>query len=192
MSLRAYQRVVSAHEALTERLRFLSPLKLSGVQSKEQILGRDIEADLRTFFGEDLQRENINLEVSDSFRRFKIFDRRSRIIPVFLNLANNSRYWLAHSTPPGGRILIDVQDGNVIFADDGPGVEPGDVRYLFTLYFTRRSRGGRGVGLYLCRANLAAGGHQIWYGTEAVDRLLKGANFVMRFMGGADDIRRNN
>jgi len=191
-SLRVYQRVVSAHEALTERLRFLSPLKLSGVQSKEQIAGREIEADLRTFFGEDLQRENIKLEVSESFERFKIFDRRSRIIPVFLNLANNSRFWLAHNTPPGGLILIDVRDGKVIFADDGPGVEPGDVRYLFTLYFTRRSRGGRGVGLYLCRANLAAGGHQIWYGTEATDQLLKGANFVMKFMDGANDVRRNN
>lgn len=184
---RAYKQVVSAHESLTDRLRFLSPLKLSGRQSKEQISGKDIAHDLQTFFGENLERESIDLQVSEAFEKFKIFDRRSRIIPVFLNLANNSRYWLAQNDPPGGRILIDVRDDKVIFADDGPGVEPGDVSNLFTLYFTRRSRGGRGVGLYLCRTNLAAGGHQIWYGVEKGDQLLKGANFVMKFMGGGSD-----
>lgn len=188
MSTRAYKQVVSAHESLTDRLRFLSPLKLSGNQSKERISGSEIAVDLHSFFGENLERENISIVVSDAFRKFTIFDRRSRIIPVFLNLANNSRYWLAHNTPPGGQIAIDVREGKVIFSDDGPGVEPGDMRNLFTLYFTRRSRGGRGVGLYLCRANLAAGGHKIWYGEEKEDRLLGGANFVMKFMGSPDDL----
>jgi len=39
--------------------------------------------------------------------------------------------------------------------------------------------GGRGIGLYLCRANLAAGGHKITYVKNEEEKLLSGANFVI-------------
>jgi hypothetical protein len=42
--------------------------------------------------------------------------------------------------------------------------------------------GGRGVGLYLCRMNLAAGGHTIDY-LDAKKGILPGANFVINFSG---------
>ena len=72
-------------------------------------------------------------------------------------------------------------------ADSGPGVDEDDLKHLFTLFFTRKVRGGRGVGLYLCRANLAAGGHKIEYATEDKYRLLPGANFVIDFTGAQYD-----
>jgi len=67
-------------------------------------------------------------------------------------------------------------------ADTGPGIDPDDLRFLFRLFFSKRVE-GRGVGLYLCRANLAAGGHSIEYATEPDQRILDGANFVIRFQG---------
>jgi signal transduction histidine kinase len=182
-TLPAFQSVMHAHHALTDRLRFLSPLKLSGEQSKEWITGSQIANHIEDFFGEALARENITLSTSESFAKFRVFDRRSRIFPVFINLVNNSRYWLAQKKIPGGRIAFSAKDSKVIVADDGPGVADDDVKNLFTLFFTRKARGGRGVGLYLCRTNLAAGGHQIHYGEDHKERVLPGANFVMEFLG---------
>ncbi len=63
------------------------------------------------------------------------------------------------------------------------GVDNIDVKRLFTLFFTRKIDGGRGVGLYLCQANLAAGGHQISYVRDLEERTLPGANFVIKFRG---------
>src|SRR5208337_2454686 len=99
---------------------------------------------------------------------------------VFINLVNNSIYWV-HSSDVR-KLRFDTIGDEVVVADSGPGIDPDDLRFLFRLFFSRRVE-GRGVGLYLCRANLAAGGHTIEYATEPAHRILDGANFVIRFQG---------
>ncbi|RYD45781.1 MAG: ATP-binding protein, partial [Verrucomicrobiaceae bacterium] len=74
-------------------------------------------------------------------------------------------------------------DGEVVVADNGPGIDDIDIKRLFTLFFTRKVEGGRGVGLYLCQANLAAGGHQISYVQDNDRMVLPGANFAITFRG---------
>jgi signal transduction histidine kinase len=182
-ALPAFHTVNQAHVTLTDRLRFLSPLKLSGEQAKEWITGKDIVDHLHEFFDSSLERENVALTPSDDFLKFRVYDRRSRIFPVFINLANNSRYWIAQKPVPGGSIALALKGEKVVFADDGPGVVEEDVKSLFTLFFTRKARSGRGVGLYLCRTNLAAGGHRIHYTIDKKEQVLPGANFVIEFLG---------
>ncbi|MBS0472436.1 MAG: HAMP domain-containing histidine kinase [Proteobacteria bacterium] len=109
-NLPAFRSADQAHRALTERLRFLSPLKLSGEQTKEWISGKDIADHIRDFFGEALGRENITLSVSDAFASFRVYDRPSRIYPVFINLVNNSRYWIAQKKIAAGTIALAVKD----------------------------------------------------------------------------------
>lgn len=138
---------------------------------------------LHEFFDSSLERENVALTPSDDFLKFRVYDRRSRIFPVFINLANNSRYWIAQKPVPGGSIALALKGEKVVFADDGPGVVEEDVKSLFTLFFTRKARSGRGVGLYLCRTNLAAGGHRIHYTIDKKEQVLPGANFVIEFLG---------
>lgn len=76
--------------------------------------------------------------------------------------------------------MLDYKHGEMIVADSGKGVDPDDVDHLFEIFFTRRSA-GRGVGLYLCRANLAASGHAIRYETGGPS--LSGANFCIAIQG---------
>ena len=78
-------------------------------------------------------------------------------------------------------IRLDAVAGDtVVLSDNGPGVHPDDVDSLFELFFTRRS-GGRGIGLYLARANLGASGHRVEYRTGGPG--LSGANFIIDFKG---------
>lgn len=76
-----------------------------------------------------------------------------------------------------------MNNSRVIISDSGPGVEEDDLESLFTLFFTRKLRGGRGVGLYLCRANLAASGHKISYSRAQSGSELSGAHFIIEFRG---------
>ncbi|MCP6530844.1 ATP-binding protein, partial [Klebsiella pneumoniae] len=71
------------------------------------------------------------------------------------------------------------KDGEVFISDDGPGVDNDDLENLFTLFFTRKQKGGRGVGLYLCKQNLLASGHSIRYETRDDFKILSGANFAI-------------
>ena len=115
--------------------------------------------------------------------KFRVFDQQSRLYPVFINLLNNSIYWLDVSDNEHKRIVLDVVDSEVVVSDNGPGVAPEDVDSLFSLFFTRKVHGGRGVGLYLCRANLTAGGHSIRYSPSPTGMPLSGANFLISFRG---------
>ncbi|HIE3985210.1 TPA: sensor histidine kinase [Serratia marcescens] len=80
-------------------------------------------------------------------------------------------------------VYLSVEEGKIIVSDNGPGINPVDQESLFKMFFTRKSSGGRGIGLYLCRVNLMAGGHSIEYTTERKFRRLEGANFVIDFKG---------
>lgn len=178
-----YETVLNSHRALSDKWRFLSPLKLSGEKIYRNISGTDISKYVNQFFDKFFERSDIELTITESFKNFKINELPPRLYPVFVNLINNARYWVRHTKESKKQILIDYVDGKVLIADNGPGVDEEDIAQLFTLFFTKKASGGRGVGLYLCRANLAAGGHSIRYEFEEKKKLLSGANFVIEFRG---------
>ena len=169
-------------DELIGRLRFLGPLRVSGSRLKEDITGESIGLDIEKFFGTEFLTRRIAFEISDGFNQIKIRDYRSRIVPVFLNLINNAVYWVT-KTDRRRQIRLSAIDGCAVISDSGPGIDVDDEPSLFRLFFSRRI-GGRGVGLYLCRQNLAAGGHSIDLARPG-DRahVLPGANFVIRYQG---------
>jgi len=175
-----YTQAMRAHLALADRLRFLSPLKIGGYRSREEITGAQIADYIAEFFSIIFADQRIDYVATTAFRRISIRDIPSRVFPVFVNLVNNAVYWTSQSLDR--RIRLDFQDGLVIVADSGPGVDPEDVPRLFEIFFSRR-RSGRGVGLYLSRVNLAVAGHKIRYAGEKDPRILDGANFIIDFRG---------
>ena len=175
------------YEGLTDQLRFLSPLRLAGQKIQRWITGDEISDYISEFFKLTLAKNRISFVSMDAFRKLRVFDQQSRLYPVFINLVNNSIYWLSVSDSEDRRIILDVVGSEVVVSDNGPGVDPEDLNSLFTLFFTRKLRGGRGVGLYLSRANLAAGGHKIRYEPATADMPLSGANFVIAFRGAEFD-----
>ncbi|ABX47552.1 histidine kinase [Shewanella baltica OS195] len=180
---RALESVTQAHQSLSDSWRFLSPLKLAGEKVRTQITGNDIYDYVNNFFQKRLEQNQITFEQTDAFKKISIYEQPAKIYPVFINLINNARYWVKESDEPKRQILLDVKVGQVVIADNGPGVDIDDVTELFTLFFSRKQRGGRGVGLYLCKSNLASGGHKIFYQTNEEQKVLSGANFVIDFKG---------
>ena len=178
-----FQLAYNSHKALTSQIRFLSPLKISGYQTRQTITGKNIEAHINQFYGDRFERQRINFEVTEAFRSLKISDLPSRIYPVFINLVNNAMYWV--SLVEDRKIKIDLVNDLVVIANSGPKVDEDDVQRLFDLFYTKRAN-GRGVGLYLCRENLAVAHHKIWYAEKHNDDPFifeEGANFIIKFNG---------
>ncbi|WP_316168232.1 MULTISPECIES: ATP-binding protein [unclassified Bradyrhizobium] len=180
----AYKQALRSHQALADRLRFLAPLKIGGYRSRETITGQQIADYISEFFSTTFKDQRIDFLATAAFRKIAITDIPSRIYPVFINLVNNAVYWASQSSER--KIRLDFKDGLAVVADSGPGVDPEDVSRLFNIFFTKR-RSGRGVGLYLSRANLSVAGHKIRYATGDDPKVLAGANFIIDFKGVRDN-----
>jgi two-component system, OmpR family, sensor histidine kinase MprB len=73
-----------------------------------------------------------------------------RIERAVSNLLDNAAKW----SPPGGRVLVEVRDGEVRVRDQGPGIEAADVERVFDRFYRAdRARGvpGSGLGLAIVR-----------------------------------------
>ncbi|MFA7312250.1 MAG: ATP-binding protein [Shewanella sp.] len=177
-----FKNAMKAHKQFTEYLRFLSPLKLSGYQTRDDITGQEIIKNVKLFFQDQFEQQNINLEFSDTFIRMNVVDVKSRIIPVFINLLNNALYWVALAEHER-EIKVGIINDLVVIANNGPAIDPDDIGNLFQLFYSRRPT-GNGVGLYLSKQNLAIARHNIWYAEKPEEKLIQdGANFVIQFRG---------
>lgn len=175
--------IETGFEALAQQLEFLSPLKVSGTRTRREITGEEILEYLSKFFDAVTRNRRIKISASEEFKAFSIYEQPSRLFPVFVNLVNNSVYWLTTSQTKNPEVLLSVEDRKIVISDNGPGIDPVDQESLFKMFFTRKSSSGRGIGLYLCRVNLMAGGHSIQFSTDRKFRQLTGANFVIDFKG---------
>lgn len=170
-----------ARRELVERLRFLSQMQISSGDVKQELSGHDIAMYLHAFFDSILVNRGITLSISVEFNEARFHEYPSRIYPVFINLINNSIYWMSKSERR--EIRLSTLGDSIIVSDTGPGIDEEDIPSLFELFFTKRVR-GRGVGLYLCKQTLASGGHEIYYAKESDERILPGANFIIKLRNG--------
>lgn len=182
-SLPGTKQIELGFEGLSQQLEFLSPLKLSGTRVRRTISGTEIIEYLRSFFASVIKTRGVDIDASEAFRSFSVDEQPSRLLPVFVNLVNNSIYWLIHRNTSDPKIHLDVVERMIVVSDNGPGIDPMDRDQLFKMFFTRKMSGGRGIGLYLCRMNLTASGHSIHYADEKKYQVLKGANFVIELKG---------
>jgi PAS domain S-box-containing protein len=92
-----------------------------------------------------------------------------RISQVISNLVSNA---IKYSTGGEIRISGQVRLKQVIICviDQGPGIDPGDIPYVFDRFYRSdkavRKTKGAGLGLYLAKAIVEAHGGQIWVDTR--------------------------
>ena len=101
---------------------------------------------------------------------------------VLINLFDNAAYWLETNAPSARReiqVTLDGDQGEMVFADSGPGVDEEDRGYIFEPFFSGKGQEGRGLGLYIASQLLERHG----YGIElkCSDAGSKGARFVVSF-----------
>ena len=104
------------------------------------------------------------------------------VMQVLINLFDNASYWLGTVDHEGKEILVtlDGPQGELVFSDNGPGIDKEDLPYIFEAFYSGKGREGRGLGLYIARQLLQRHDYTI---SAAGNRRKKlpGANFVVSF-----------
>jgi two-component system sensor histidine kinase KdpD len=83
---------------------------------------------------------------------------------VFVNLVENAVKYSTPSSPIAITARRTAQGVEVVVADGGPGVPPGEEESIFEKFHRAvRSGPGMGIGLTICRGIVVAHGGKIWY-----------------------------
>lgn len=154
-----YENLRTSFDHLDAYLTLFTPLQRRLYRKQVEIVGAEIETFLRDLFGERMSRHAVKLEVTSAFRRHRFVGYPSTFYPVFVNLVDNSLYWVSEAQEPRF-IRLDAADGSMMVSDSGPGVPERDHDEIFERGFTRKP-GGRGLGLYISRDVLQREGHTL-------------------------------
>ncbi len=168
----------SSFQHLEQRYRLMSPIYRGSYRTKNEIDGKRILAYSKDFLDHQLRSVGVDLDASDAFRGFRIIEAEAIVLPVFVNLIDNAVYWLRESEER--RILLDLRGNVVTVCDTGAGIHATELEESFEPFVSNKP-GGRGLGLYIARANLERYGHEIWATEEATYRALPGACICVRF-----------
>ena len=164
---------------LDSYLTLLTPLQRRLRRAKTTIKGVNIARFLKELFRDRLEGVKAEITVSPSFRAVEIEGFTSTFYPVFINLADNSLYWIGRAEAESDRrIELDARDRMLVYSDTGPGIDADIADRVFDFGFTTRP-GGSGLGLAIARQVLERSGWSIELGKRD-----KGVEFLIAPRGG--------
>jgi signal transduction histidine kinase len=172
----------SSFEHLDSYLNLFTPLNRRLYRKKTTIKGGEITAFLEDVFKRRLEEEGVALEASRAFTQHKLVQYPSTIYPVFVSLVDNALYWLGDFQGPR-TITLDVDRGDLVVRDTGPGVAVRDQDAIFERGFSRKP-GGTGYGLSVSREVLDREGMDLLLDAPSAD---SGAVFRIRQRGDRED-----
>lgn len=104
------------------------------------------------------------------------------ILQILINLIDNSIYWVNKNESKQKKITINLNTKNktLIIADSGSGIREDVAPLIFNEFFSLKSD-GRGLGLYIVKEILLRINGEISLLQEEKEKLLPGANFIIKF-----------
>ena len=126
--------------------------KVENKQEKLKI--REIEivsfsGEVKSYFNSMAKVRNINYSFSSEMKNCRIWMDPDMIEKVLVNLLSNAFKF----TPEGGAIRVLVEESEewvtIEVEDNGSGIQPENLPYLFNRFYSQNSRVGTGIGLHL-------------------------------------------
>lgn len=104
------------------------------------------------------------------------------ILQILINLLDNAIYWVNKNETKEREIIfkLNTKTNSLIIADNGPGIREDVVPVIFNEFFSLKSD-GRGLGLYIVKEILLRINGEIFVVQEEKDKILPGANFIIKF-----------
>jgi signal transduction histidine kinase len=170
------------------QLKNLELLFKSTKQRRRDIRVSEVLEKVKRLFSSEFRKTAIDAKVVERGSPLIAKTTDAVLLQLFLNLFDNAVYWLQSKTN-GKRtieIILNGDEGTLVFADNGPGVRPDDAAFIFEPFYSGRGEEGRGLGLYIARQLLDRHEYSIELADLKRHRVLPGANFVVSFAKGAD------
>jgi len=109
------------------------------------------------------------------------------LFQVFINLFDNSLYWLQFVNRERKVVIYLDGDAQIIyFTDNGIGVAIDDAPYIFEAFYSGKGDEGRGLGLYIAKKLLSKYKYDKGILTKESEKKQQGTNFYISFV--ADDV----
>ncbi|MFW5983422.1 MAG: sensor histidine kinase [bacterium] len=104
------------------------------------------------------------------------------VLQILINLIDNAIYWVNKNESKQKQITIklNTKSNTLIIADSGPGIREDVAPLIFNEFFSLKSD-GRGLGLYIVKEILLRINGEISVVQEEKEKLLPGANFIVKF-----------
>jgi len=156
-----FQNIRNGFDHLDGYLSLFTPLQRRLYRKEVTIHGWEIFRFLTNLFGQRLSRHHVELIQTDSFAKSRLKSYPSSVYPVFVNLIDNSIYWLSGQNERVERqIQLDESHGSFYVSDSGPGIHVSDREDIFKIGFTKKPE-GRGMGLHIARETLRQIGYNL-------------------------------
>ncbi len=140
----------------------------------------DVRLDLLAAAAVDrVARDRPGVTFSPDLHESVIYGEAAAIDRAVANLLDNAAKW----SPPGGKIDVHVEDGEVTVRDYGPGIDEADLPYIFDRFYratSARGMPGSGLGLAIVRQVAEAHG-----GTVTAERAEGGGTRISLRLNGA-------
>lgn len=162
-----------------DEMRNIQLLFKSSKQKKRTIKIAPLLEKVAQIYKNTLKRANIELVIVKRGTSLAVKCTDAVILQLLINLFDNAIYWLSSISRSDKQIqiILDGDNGELIFSDNGPGVAADDKPYIFEAFYSGKED-GRGLGLYIARQLLDRMGFNI----SLIDNTaFSGANFRVDF-----------
>ena len=156
-SIIAYiEEVRSSVATMRKQLAHLTPSLRYLRERREQIEVASFLKELADFYEGRLAKNGIKMTIQAHSNAFAVYMNRGKLTQVFDNLILNAEYWLKEAIRAGfidrGEITLAVDEPYIRVEDNGRGVDESVEDSMFEPFVTmKRTGGGRGLGLFICR-----------------------------------------
>lgn len=170
-------------EFIESQIEGIQPIFRSSKRQNKDLKITSVITDVKRYYEGVIEENNIAFLVEEVGKNFTVNCTEAVLLQTFINLLDNSVYWLKTVDTPNKliSIKIDKEKSQVIFADNGPGIITDDLPYIFEPFYSTKGMQGRGLGLYIATQLLGRHDFEITYITEKKNRILSGANFLIDF-----------
>jgi K+-sensing histidine kinase KdpD len=177
-SIKEFKFLEKNFKQLEDKYTLLSPLyRISGATIKD-VSCNSIYEYLLEFFEKQIDSYDIQFDVSNSFKNHVIRIKEPIIFTVFINVINNSIYWMRNKEQRVIKLDFIQDTEEIIIANSGDKIPDYRLGSIFELFYSQRPN-GRGIGLYLSKQSLNESGLDINANNDKKYNTLKGACFII-------------
>ncbi len=176
-----FEDLTESLEFLYQELQILQPLFRESRKITKDISVRETFERIERYYRRDFQFE-IAFQIEGT-NDFMVRTNLGLLLQVFINLIDNSVYWLKQKASGKRKIgiRIDNENSRVIVADNGPGIPDDISEIVFLEFYSTKADSGRGLGLYIAKELLDRIDANISLITLDELKILPGANFLIQF-----------
>lgn len=175
-------------EMVYDDMQMIQPLFKIQRKSIKDISIKESIAKVVRYFRNDIDNK-ITTNINEIYNDLTIRTNAGLILQILINLIDNAIYWLNQSGNTNKQLYFEINpiEQTLIIADNGNGIREDISPLIFQEFFTMKSN-GRGLGLYIVNELLSRINAEIYVLDNPKDKILPGANFIIKFTKGEDNV----